>query len=193
MKILLFVIITLVILLFVSFLFQIIKQKRKNKLLLNIKNKQFEKQLNQFINKILIPPYDKDELLLNYYLYHKEEENIQKHYQRMLKLYPYKENQTYLKVFEYYVYDYNQKESHKLLKQIKQTNNTDLINHCYLLYDIIILKKTNYKEDMIAHYQQYQDRYQKSILAYLISLQYKNENNIQEYNKYNQLSKQNLT
>ena len=92
------------------------------------------------------------------------------------------------KAFEYYVYDENQEKCDQIIKEIEKLDDEKILKHTKMMYDIMILKKSNHIKELEKDFDK-QPVMQRVTNAYLLSVQYKNKGNEEKAQYYENVSK----
>ena len=92
------------------------------------------------------------------------------------------------KAFEYYVYDENQEKCDQIIKEIEKLDDEKMLKHTKMMYDIMILKKSNHIKELEKDFDK-QPVMQRVTNAYLLSVQYKNKGNEEKAQYYENVSK----
>ena len=168
-----------------------VKQMKLIQLVQNEKYKEVEKELDSFSTKMLILPFNREFLRLNVYLLQQDEDLIKKQFDRMLsfKMSAQQKKEVLVRGFEYFLNKEDQKMSSKFLKDIKETEDEELIVHSQMMYDILLLKKTNYI-DVLKGKIKSDNAMVNGMYALLISKQYGYLNDYENEKKYLDISQQ---
>ena len=167
------------------------KQLQLIQLLKEGKDKKLENELDSFSTKILIRPFNREFLRLNLYLFQQDDYTITKQFNHILtlRMNSQQKKEVLIRGFEYFLNNKNQKMSLKFLTDIKNMKDKSLIEHSQMMYDILLLKKTNYIEELIDKIKN-ENKMVKGLYALLISKQYGYLEDYENEKKYLDISKQ---
>ncbi|MFV0379866.1 MAG: hypothetical protein ACK5KQ_03470 [Anaerorhabdus sp.] len=176
--------------------YRISKKTQERKMLQAIYSTDFDtffKVADSKFTRYVFPKFNLEYLKLNVHILKNDEPSIDESFEKMFKFKmntPQKED-IYMKAFNYYVGMEKKEKTTQLIEVIETFDNEELKNEARIIYDIFVLKKSNYIDDMIEALPK-QDINTKGVNEYLISVQYKNLNDNKNAKKYEALSKKHL-
>ena len=146
--------------LMVMFLFTYGKRVQMDRLAVLLECKEFEqfdKVADSFLSKLLVRHYDLESAKLNSYILRKDRSKTDQQFERLSNVSqtPQMSLSLYVRAFEYYVYEKNQKMAADYLGKLKELANDEVKEFCQMEYDILIMKSTEYidrlNEDVQVH------------------------------------------
>lgn len=142
------------------------------------------------IMKYLFPPYNLEHLKLNAIMIRGKKKEIMAQYDRMLsmRLSDVQKENLALMAFNYYVKNEEKGHAEKMLDIIKESNNDQIKKEAQVLYDIFLLKKFNYIEEMEKVLDEV-DMQRRQLFEYLLYIQYTNKKDLKKAAYYEQLYK----
>lgn len=150
--------------------------------------------LDSFLVKYLYPKYNRMYMKLNGYLFMEDHEEVVRLFDEMLAMRTSKKQRRDLvvKAFNYFVEKADQKRSKALLDEIDTWEDADdQKKESHRIYDIFILKKYSYIEEMEARLPQASGM-DKGFLEYLLSLQYENKGDKKKSEMYLEASQKDM-
>lgn len=174
----------------------IFKKMRFQKLLILLQTQQFEqfdKLVNSGSSKYLFPRFNLEYIKLNAYILRADEKKIDESFDTLfsIKMTNPQKQDVYMKAFNYYVGMENKQKTKQLIEVIEAFDNEAMKKEARTIYDIFILKKGNYIEEMEVQLAE-QDDAARGITEYLLSVQYENINNKKKAAEYLKRSKEHL-
>ncbi len=187
-----FVILLVIMTFFISFL----KRKKYLELIKLLETKKFDEfhlEVKKLYTKILFPPFNLDYMELNAFILENNSKEIQKSFDSFNKKNLNKKQKeiVFMMAFNYYI---NLEEYNKAKKYIDLINNLDNIQmkkEANRIYDIYALKGYKYLDEMLDEISMMDDTY-KGVNEFLISLMYKNKNDVENSEKYRKLSEKHM-
>lgn len=183
------------ILLLLIVLFSILRYLKQKSILRRIQTQNFsklEEELDSITTRMLIKPYNCENIRLNLYLMKRDKKKINKQFER---LYPILknplQNQEFLtKMFQHYLFEQDEKRCKKLLDAIQESiQQASILHETQMLFQIFFEDSFAYIDEMKQKMKEMKDE-QKAMCAYYISLQYENKKDEYHAQKYRELSKQ---
>lgn len=183
------------ILLLLIVLFSILRYLKQKSILRRIQTQNFsklEEELDSITTRMLIKPYNRENIRLNLYLMKRDKKKINKQFER---LYPILknplQNQEFLtKMFQHYLFEQDEKRCKKLLDAIQESiQQASILHETQTLFQIFFEDSFAYIDEMKQKMKEMKDE-QKAMCAYYISLQYENKKDEYHAQKYRELSKQ---
>ncbi|MFV0254999.1 MAG: hypothetical protein ACK5G7_02590 [Erysipelotrichaceae bacterium] len=172
------------------------KKKQLNKMVSALKNTDFDsffETANAKITRYVFPKFNLEYLKLNALILKQDTKAIEKAFNEMfkLKMTPPQKEDIYMKAFNYYVGLENKRKTKELITTIETFDNEEMKKEARTIYDIFILKKANYIEEMEQELAN-DDLASKGINEYLLSVQYRNIKDEKKAKHYEKLSKKHL-
>lgn len=145
----------------------------------------FDKDIHSSMTKLFFPLYNIEFMKLNRYIMTDDSEKIKEQFEKLIRIARGKKQRYEIisMAFEHYVYEENKEQSKNLLDTIDNGTNEGLKAHAHMLYDILILNKTNHIKNMEAQFPQCTSQ-EKAIVGYLLAKQYRNQHNIKKAEYY---------
>ncbi|MDF9825879.1 hypothetical protein M2475_002260 [Breznakia sp. PF5-3] len=174
----------------------IFKKLRFKKILTLLQQQQydeFDKIVDSWSSRYLFPHFNIEYLKLNSYILRGDESKIDKSFDTLftIKMTMPQKQDVYMKAFNYYVGLENKHKTKELIEVIEGFDNEEMKKEARTIYDVFILKRSNYIEEMEANLKD-QDDAEKGITEYLLSVQYENKGNRKKAEEYLELSKSHL-
>lgn len=190
------VIITIVAIVVFSLGTYLLKKFRFKKLVILLQSQQFEefdKLVDKFTTRYLFPRFNLEYMKLNSYILRVDEKKIEETFDTLftLRMSKAQKEDVYMKAFNYYVSIESASKTKEIIEVIEEFDNEAMRKEARTIYDIFILKRSNYIEDMEAALAD-QDDDEKGINEYLLSVQYKNKGDKKKSKEYLELSKKHL-
>lgn len=188
-------IVSLIIVILLIVIIEILRILKKKKILSLIKKQELdslENELNKITTRMLVPSYNRENLLLNCYLMQKNNEKINIQFEKLWNVSKKDiHNQEFLtKMFNHYAFSGNKKQSKRILDEIKRKiNKPNIVYEAEMIYEIFFKKSSKYIDDL-KEKMNVMENEQKGMAAYFISVQYRNMNNVKKVEEYEQISKQ---
>ena len=144
--------------------------------------------LDSFLIKYLYPKYNRLYMKLNGYLFMEDHDEASRLFEQMLSMHVTKKQRKDLvmKAFNYYVERMDKDHSSTLLAEIDTWEEEAQKVEAHRIYDIFILKKYNYIEEMEARLNDVSG-FDLGALEYLLSVQYENKGDARDFNEYYEL------
>lgn len=170
-----------------------VHNSKSKKILMHLRSGNYEEaeaELNKASTKFFLSQFERESIRYNVYWMQQDNKKIEQQldYMFTLKLNKFQKKSVLTLAFNYYVNKRNKKKSKKYLHEIKSYLDDSLIEHCQMMYDILISKQSNYI-DVLKKQLLVGDNSDKSMTAYLIALQYENLKDTENQIKYQDLSK----
>ena len=134
----------------------------------------FTKTIDSFGCKILIPPFNREYMRLNAYFLTGDIEKINEQFDMILNMHINKKQRldVSVKAFYFYVDENNSVKAKAVLDKMKDVSDETLYEECKLIFDIVLLKKTNYIDVMEEHVEASEENFDCGMFHYLLGLQY---------------------
>ena len=168
----------------VSFVLQFLRNSKQKQFMYLLQNNEFEtlyKKIDSFYTKSIFPEYNREYIRLNALIMQDRKEEIDATFDKLIPM-------AKDKAFEYYVYDENQEKCDQIIKEIEKLDDEKMLKFAKMLYDIMILKKSNHIKEIEKDFDK-QPAMQRAANAYLLSVQYKNKGNEEKAQYYENVSK----
>ena len=145
----------------------------------------YYKTINSMLTKYLYPKYNRLYMTLNGYLFQKNYSEAQKLFEEMLSMHVNKKQRKdlVLKAFNYYIERKDKDHAKAMLEEIDTWDADTQKEEAHRMYDIFILKKYSYIEEMEEQLKNASD-FNKGMLAYLLSAQYENKGDMEKSKEY---------
>lgn len=188
------IVIVLCICLFISVEF---KKRGTFKVLLQLLNKgeygEYLTLLNSPFVKLVYPKYNRYYMKLNAYMFMEDHEEIMRLLDEMLQMKTSHKQRVDLvtKAFNYYIECDDKQQATQLMEEIETYQDENLKQECRKVYDIFILKKYQYIDEMEEKLKQASGM-EKGFLEYLLSLQYENKGDMKKSKQYLERSQKNM-
>lgn len=154
---------------------------------------EYMTMLDSFLVKYLYPKYNRLYMKLNGYLFMEDHEETQHLFDVMLNMRVSKKQRKdlVLKAFNYYVEQEDKQNAERLLEEIKTWEDGLKKEEACRIYDIFILKKFCYIDEMESKLEQLKG-FERSALEYLLALQYENKGDHKKSESYLEASQQHI-
>jgi len=174
----------------------ILKKFRFKKLLILLQSQQFDQfdeLVDKFSTRYLFPRFNLEYLKMNSNILRIDEKKIDESFTTLfsMKMSKAQKEDVYMKAFNYYVGIEDANKTKEIIAVIEEFDNAAMKKEARTIYDIFILKRSNYIEEMEAALDE-QDNDEKGINEYLLSVQYKNKGDKKKSKEYLELSKKHL-
>ncbi len=188
------ILISIGILLLLIAVFSILRYLKQRKIFRFIQTQNFselEKELDSITTRMLIKPYNRENIRLNMYLMERDKKKINEQFER---LYPILkkplQNQEFLtKMFQHYLFEQDEKRCKKLLGTIQESiQQASILHEAQMLFQIFFENSSAYINELKQKMETMENE-QKAMCAYYISLQYENKKDEYHAQKYRELSK----
>ena len=171
----------------IIFIFTFGKSVRMNHLAILLQCKEYElfdQKVESLFSKLVVRHYDLEIAKLNSYILRKDDEQIDLHFNKLIKTVqdPQRKQLLLRKVFEYYTYEINKNKAAELLKVLKETANKEESAFCQMEYDILIGRKSDHIPELIGKSGSASGQ-EKILWLYLLQLSYENAGNKKEADK----------
>lgn len=171
-----------------------LKKSMVKKLIHYLEESEFEsfyKDIDSTKTKLLLPKMSILDMKLNAEIVQQNENNIDALFDEIcsLPLTPSQKEHYYMKAFNYYVSLSDKKHTKKYIHLINELPNERMKLEANRVYNIYILKNDKDLRSLLVELKDMDDE-QKGVNEYLISLIYKNKNDMENAKKYEELSKQ---
>lgn len=158
-----------------------------------LQNNEFDtlyKKIDSLYTKSIFPEYNREYVRLNALIMQDRKEEIDATFDKLIPMAKDKNAKIDIldKAFEYYVYDENQEKCDQIIKEIEKFDDEKMLKHTKMMYDIMILKKSNHIKELEKDFDK-QPVIQRVTNAYLLSVQYKNKGNEEKAQYYENVSK----
>lgn len=177
----------------VSFILQFLRNLKQKEFLYLLQNNEFDtlyKKIDSFYTKTIFPEYNREYVRLNALIMQDRKEEINAAFDKLIPMA--KDKKAWVdilsKAFEYYVYAEDKERCDDILKEIEKLNDEKILKASNLMYDVMILKKSNHIEEMENKFDKLTVS-QKVINAYLLSQQYRNKGDKEKAEYYENISK----
>lgn len=173
------------------------KKRTTFKTLLQLLNKKaygdYLTLLNTPFVKLVYPKFNHSYMKLNAYMFMEDHEEITRLFEEMLRMKVSHKQRVDLvtKAFNYYIECNDKEHASMLMEEIETYDDAALKLECRKIYDIFILKKYQYIEEMEARLSQVKGM-EKGFLEYLLSLQYENKGDMKKSKQYFEQSQENM-
>lgn len=149
--------------------------------------------LDSFLIKYLYPKYNRLYMKLNGYLFMEDHDEASRLFEQMLSMHVTKKQRKDLvmKAFNYYVERMDKDHSSTLLAEIDTWEEEAQKVEAHRIYDIFILKKYNYIEEMEARLNDVSG-FDLGALEYLLSVQYENKGDKKKSEMYLEASQKHM-
>lgn len=190
-----YIILSLFIIAIIYIVTRIIKGRIEYKLLDKYTNKDMTEYfniLNKYTTRVFLPPYTIEYMKLNGYFLLNDNENIDKQFEFLYNSIKDINRKTdlVLRTFHYYLDSENKYKSKYYLDEIYKLNNGEQYKECKMLYDILLNNESCYIEELKEKISDVNDDDKKKYYCYLIYLQYKYINDIENANYFLNKSKE---
>ena len=190
------VIITIATIVVFSLIMYLLKKFRFNKLVILLQSQQFEafdKLVDKFSTRYLFPRFNLEYMKLNASILRVDEKKIEETFHTLfsIKMSKAQKEDVYMKAFNYYVGVENASKTKEIIEVIEEFDNAAMKKEARTIYDIFILKRSNYIEEMESALTT-QEEEERGINEYLLSIQYKNKGDKKRAKEYLELSKKHL-
>lgn len=153
------------------------KNKTFNNILKCLKEMNYQGVLNiidSFGCKTFFAPFNREEIRLNAFFLMGDSEKISEQFDLLLNMRINKKQKmdVVVKAFYFYVDEKNQEKALQVLNKIKALNDEALTSECELLYDIMLLKKTDYVDMMEDYVKTAKAGFDRGMFHYLLAVQY---------------------
>lgn len=174
------ILISIGILLLLIAVFSILRYLKQRKIFRFIQTQNFselEKELDSITTRMLIKPYNRENIRLNMYLMERDKKKINEQFER---LYPILkkplQNQEFLtKMFQHYLFEQDEKRCKKLLGTIQESiQQASILHEAQMLFQIFFENSSAYINELKQKMETMENE-QKAMCAYYISLQYENK------------------
>ena len=177
----------------VSFVLQFLRNSKQKQFMYLLQNNEFEtlyKKIDSVYTKSIFPEYNREYIRLNALIMQDRKEEIDATFDKLIPMAKDKSAKIDIldKAFEYYVYDENQEKCDQIIKEIEKLDDEKMLKFAKMLYDIMILKKSNHIKEIEKDFDK-QPAMQRAANAYLLSVQYKNKGNEETAQYYENVSK----
>lgn len=174
-----------------------LKKSMVKKLIHYLEESEFEsfyKDIDSTKTKLLLPKMSILDMKLNAEIVQQNKNNIDALFDEIcsLPLTPSQKEHYYMKAFNYYVSLSDKKHTKKYIHLINELPNERMKLEANRVYNIYILKNDKDLRSLLVELKDMDDE-QKGVNEYLISLIYKNKNDMENAKKYEELSKQHFT
>lgn len=171
-----------------------LKKSMVKKLIHYLEESEFEsfyKDIDSTKTKLLLPKMSILDMKLNAEIVQQNKNNIDALFDEIcsLPLTPSQKEHYYMKAFNYYVSLFDKKHTKKYIHLINELPNERMKLEANRVYNIYILKNDKDLRSLLVELKDMDDE-QKGVNEYLISLIYKNKNDMENAKKYEELSKQ---
>ena len=171
-----------------------LKKSMVKKLIHYLEESEFEsfyKDIDSTKTKLLLPKMSILDMKLNAEIVQQNKNNIDALFDEIcsLPLTPSQKEHYYMKAFNYYVSLSDKKHTKKYIHLINELPNERMKLEANRVYNIYILKNDKDLRSLLVELKDMDDE-QKGVNEYLISLIYKNKNDMENAKKYEELSKQ---
>ena len=171
-----------------------LKKSMVKKLIHYLEESEFEsfyKDIDSTKTKLLLPKMSILDMKLNAEIVQQNKNNIDALFDEIcsLPLTPSQKEHYYMKAFNYYVSLSDKKHTKKYIHLINELPNERMKLEANRVYNIYILKNDKDLRSLLVELKDMDDE-QKGDNEYLISLIYKNKNDMENAKKYEELSKQ---
>ena len=171
-----------------------LKKSMVKKLIHYLEESEFEsfyKDIDSTKTKLLLPKMSILDMKLNAEIVQHNKNNIDALFDEIcsLPLTPSQKEHYYMKAFNYYVSLSDKKHTKKYIHLINELPNERMKLEANRVYNIYILKNDKDLRSLLVELKDMDDE-QKGVNEYLISLIYKNKNDMENAKKYEELSKQ---
>ena len=176
-----------------TLIIQVLKRTQFNKLARALQTQDFEtfdRMVDSKLMKYLYPQFNLDYIKLNSYVMRGDEKKIDAGIQQLLnyKMSLKQKEDVYMKAFNYYVGAEKPGKAKQALDLVKTLEHPAMEAEAQRIYDIFIVKKYNYIDEMLEAFETQPDD-AKGITAYLLSVQYENKGDKEKANEYLEVSK----
>lgn len=134
----------------------------------------FEKTVDGLFCRILCRPYDREYFRLNAYSLQRDAAKVDAQYQKLLSMKVHtvqQEKSLVLNAFSYYLNNGNGQRTAELLPRLQEAVTEEEFRPYQMMYSVMILREAKYIQEMEAGLAEADDL-NKSILHYMLSLQY---------------------
>ena len=171
-----------------------LKKSMVKKLIHYLEESEFEsfyKDIDSTKTKLLLPKMSILDMKLNAEIVQQNKNNIDALFDEIcsLPLTPSQKEHYYMKAFNYYVSLSDKKHTKKYIHLINELPNERMKLEANRVHNIYILKNDKDLRSLLVELKDMDDE-QKGVNEYLISLIYKNKNDMENAKKYEELSKQ---
>lgn len=192
-KLLVFTGIVVVVTVITSFVLQFLRNSKQNQFMYLLQNNEFDelyKGVDSLYVKAIFPLYNREYIRLNALIMQDRKADVDAQFDKMIPMAASKKAKIDIlnKAFEYYVYNEDKKHCEPIYNQIKELGDEALTKTTTVLYDIMILKKSNHIEELEKDIDKL-PAMNKVTNAYLLSVQYRNKGNNEKAEYYEDLSK----
>lgn len=184
MRVLIIILIVVLIIYLVLIFLKRMFQKRLYQFLEERDFNSFDKTVNSILIKWMFLPYNLEYLKLNRYLLEDDKEKVDSQFDVLLRTAKKSQKQDiFLKAFEYYSFERNKTKAKRYYNELKTINDGNLSKYVDLLYDVLVLNKTNHIEELEKDFDSLEVE-QKQFYAQLLWKQYKSLKNLDKQHYY---------
>lgn len=185
MRMTVILVILAIIYLIFSTMYRKVHQERLLRELQSLDFEAFDKDIRSTLTKLFFPLYMVEFMKLNRYIMADDSAMIKEQFQKLIRIAKNKKQRYEIisMAFEHYVYEEDKEQSKNLLDTIDQGDNQGLKEHAHMLYDILILHKTNHIKNMEEQFPKCTAQ-EKTIVGYLLAKQYRYKHDTQKAEYY---------
>lgn len=136
----------------------------------------FDALINQSLTKMLFSSYNLEYLKLSRYLLAGNRDKINQQFDLLARTAkPKQKKDIFFKAFEFYAFNKDEEKAKVYLEELHRFNDQNIIDYTNLIYDVIVLNKTNHIEELEKNFDELSPN-QKKFYSELLYVQYKNKN-----------------
>lgn len=153
------------------------KRSTFNKLLKCLQNQEYDKFfkiLDSLGCKYFFAPFNREHMRLNAYFMMGDGEKIRNQFDLILNMHINKKQRldVSMKAFYFYVDEEDKVKAKEILDKLQGVSDETMYEQCNLIYEILLLKKTDYIDVMEEHVKECEPGFDRGMFHYLLALQY---------------------